>query len=277
MEPILSVSHLEKVYGSRGNRTTALSDLSFDVLPGEFVGIMGASGSGKTTLLNCVSTIDAPTSGSITVDGTDVTALRGAALSRFRRERLGFIFQDCNLLDTLTGFENIALSLTILGTPAGAIDARVTEAAALLGLERVLDKYPYQMSGGEQQRVAAARAIITHPALVLADEPTGGVAAARAIITHPALVLADEPTGALDSKAAGQLLRQLSALNQTGGATILMVTHDAFTASWCRRILFIKDGGLYRELLRGEQDRRSFFSRILEVVSTLGGDGADVL
>jgi len=197
MEPILSVSHLEKVYGSRGNRTTALSDLSFDVLPGEFVGIMGASGSGKTTLLNCVSTIDAPTSGSITVDGTDVTALRGAALSRFRRERLGFIFQDCNLLDTLTGFENIAL--------------------------------------------------------------------------------ADEPTGALDSKAAGQLLRQLSALNQAGGATILMVTHDAFTASWCRRILFIKDGGLYRELLRGEQDRRSFFSRILEVVSTLGGDGADVL
>ena len=142
MEPILSVSHLEKVYGSRGNRTTALSDLSFDVLPGEFVGIMGASGSGKTTLLNCVSTIDAPTSGSITVDGTDVTALRGAALSRFRRERLGFIFQDCNLLDTLTGFENIALSLTILGTPAGDIDARVTEAAALLGLERVLDKYP---------------------------------------------------------------------------------------------------------------------------------------
>ena len=255
MEPILSVSHLEKVYGSRGNRTTALSDLSFDVLPGEFVGIMGASGSGKTTLLNCVSTIDAPTSGSITVDGTDVTALRGAALSRFRRERLGFIFQDCNLLDTLTGFENIALSLTILGTPAGAIDARVTEAAALLGLERVLDKYPYQMSGGEQQRVAAA----------------------RAIITHPALVLADEPTGALDSKAAGQLLRQLSALNQAGGATSLMGTHDAFTASGCRRGLVLEDGGLYRELLRGEQDRRSFFSRILEVVSTLGGDGADVL
>lgn len=255
MEPILSVSHLEKVYGSRGNRTTALSDLSFDVLPGEFVGIMGASGSGKTTLLNCVSTIDAPTSGSITVDGTDVTALRGAALSRFRRERLGFIFQDCNLLDTLTGFENIALSLTILGTPAGAIDARVTEAAALLGLERVLDKYPYQMSGGEQQRVAAA----------------------RAIITHPALVLADEPTGALDSKSAWLLLDRLEELNRDLGATILMVTHDAFTASWCRRILFIKDGGLYRELLRGEQDRRSFFSRILEVVSTLGGDGADVL
>ena len=255
MEPILSVSHLEKVYGSRGNRTTALSDLSFDVLPGEFVGIMGASGSGKTTLLNCVSTIDAPTSGSITVDGTDVTALRGAALSRFRRERLGFIFQDCNLLDTLTGFENIALSLTILGTPAGAIDARVTEAAALLGLERVLDKYPYQMSGGEQQRVAAA----------------------RAIITHPALVLADEPTGALDSKAAGQLLRQLSALNQAGGATILMVTHDAFTASCCRRVVFLQDGQIFQELRRGEEDRRSFFQKIIQVVTRMGGEMADVL
>ena len=255
MEPILSVEHLRRDYGGRGSVTHAVDDVSFSVERGEFVGIMGASGSGKSTLLNCIATIDTPTAGHIRVEGQDVTALKGRSLSRFRRERLGFVFQDCNLLDTLTGFENIALSLTILGTPAGAIDARVTEAAALLGLERVLDKYPYQMSGGEQQRVAAA----------------------RAIITHPALVLADEPTGALDSKAAGQLLRQLSALNQAGGATILMVTHDAFTASWCRRILFIKDGGLYRELLRGEQDRRSFFSRILEVVSTLGGDGADVL
>ena len=255
MAELLCVKDLTKVYGKRGAVTRALDGVDLSLEAGEYVGIMGASGSGKTTLLNCISTIDRPTSGSIQVDGEELTGLRGRALTRFRRERLGFIFQDCNLLDTLTGFENIALSLTILGTPAGAIDARVTEAAALLGLERVLDKYPYQMSGGEQQRVAAA----------------------RAIITHPALVLADEPTGALDSKAAGQLLRQLSALNQTGGATILMVTHDAFTASWCRRILFIKDGGLYRELRRGEQDRRSFFSRILEVVSTLGGDGADVL
>ena len=255
MAELLCVKDLTKVYGKRGAVTRALDGVDLSLEAGEYVGIMGASGSGKTTLLNCISTIDRPTSGSIQVDGEELTGLRGRALTRFRRERLGFIFQDCNLLDTLTGFENIALSLTILGTPAGAIDARVTEAAALLGLERVLDKYPYQMSGGEQQRVAAA----------------------RAIITHPALVLADEPTGALDSKAAGQLLRQLSALNQAGGATILMVTHDAFTASWCRRILFIKDGGLYRELLRGEQDRRSFFSRILEVVSTLGGDGADVL
>lgn len=255
MEPILSVSHLQKIYGGRGSRTKALDDLSFTVAPGEFTGIMGASGSGKTTLLNCVSTIDAPTSGVITVDGADVTALKGKALSRFRRERLGFIFQDCNLLDTLTGFENIALALTILGTSAGEIDGRVREAGALLGLDKVLDKYPYQMSGGEQQRVAAA----------------------RAIISRPALVLADEPTGALDSKAAGQLLRQLTDLNQNQGTTILMVTHDAFTASWCRRILFIKDGTLYRELLRGEEDRKTFFARILGIVSMLGGDAADVL
>ena len=216
---------------------------------------MGASGSGKTTLLNCISTIDRPTSGSIQVDGQELTKLRGKELTRFRRERLGFIFQDCNLLDTLTAFENIALALTILGTPAGEIDRRVRDTAGLLGLERVLEKYPYQLSGGEQQRVAAA----------------------RAIITAPALVLADEPTGALDSKSAGQLLGQLSQLNREQGATIVMVTHDAFTASWCHRILFIKDGRLWHELRRDGEDRRRFFQDIIGVVSRLGGDAADVL
>ena len=255
MEPILTVSHLQKVYGARGSRTQALTDLSFSVEEGEFAGIMGASGSGKTTLLNCVSTIDRPTGGAITVDGTDLTTLKGRALSRFRRERLGFIFQDCNLLDTLTGFENMALALTILGAAPKAVDRRVREAAGLLGIANCLDKYPYEMSGGQQQRCAAA----------------------RAIVTRPALVLADEPTGALDSKSAGQLLRQLSALNREEGTTILMVTHDAFTASWCRRILFIKDGTLYRELHRGAMDRKSFFTQILGVVSMLGGDSADVL
>ena len=250
MEPLLSVSHLQKVYGDRGSHTRALDDLSFDVLPGEFVGVMGASGSGKTTLLNCVSTIDRPSSGTITVDGTDVTALRGKALSRFRRERLGFVFQDCNLLDTLTAFENIALALTILGTPAGEIDRRVRDTAGLLGLERVLEKYPYQLSGGEQQRVAAG---------------------------NPSVILADEPTGALDSKSAGQLLGQLSQLNREQGATIVMVTHDAFTASWCHRILFIKDGRLWHELRRDGEDRRRFFQDIIGVVSRLGGDAADVL
>ncbi len=254
-ESILSVSHLEKVYGGRGNHTKALDNLSFEVRPGEFVGIMGASGSGKTTLLNCISTIDKPTAGTITVDGTDITALKGKALSRFRRERLGFIFQDCNLLDTLTAFENIALALTILGTPTGQIDKLVNATAGLLGLEKVLNKYPYQLSGGEQQRVAAA----------------------RAIITSPALILADEPTGALDSKSAQMLLGQLAQLNRQQQATIVMVTHDAFTASWCHRILFIKDGQLFHELRRDGQDRRQFFSRIIGVVSQLGGDAADVL
>ena len=253
---ILSVSHLEKVYGGRGSRTKALSDLSFQVEQGGFTGIMGASGSGKTTLLNCIATIDRPTSGSITVEGTEITRMKGKALSRFRWERLGFIFQDCDLLDTLTGLENIALALTIQGARPGEVERRARETAALLGLEGVLDKYPYQMSGGEQQRVAAA----------------------RAIVGRPALVLADEPTGALDSRAAGQLLRQLSWLNREQGTTILMVTHDAFTASWCRRILFIQDGALFRELRREDrEDRRTFFARILGVVGALGGDAADVL
>ena len=253
---ILSVSHLEKVYGGRGSRTKALSDLSFQVEQGGFTGIMGASGSGKTTLLNCIATIDRPTSGSITVEGTEITRMKGKALSRFRRERLGFIFQDCDLLDTLTGLENIALALTIQGARPGEVERRARETAALLGLEGVLDKYPYQMSGGDQQ----------------------GGAAARASVGRPALVLADEPTGALDSRAAGQLLRQLSWLNREQGTTILMVTHDAFTASWCRRILFIQDGALFRELRREDrEDRRTFFARILGVVGALGGDAADVL
>ena len=252
MEPILTVENLTKTYGGRGNQTNALRGLSFTVYPGEFVGIMGPSGSGKTTLLNCVSTIDVPTGGGITIDGVPLTRLRGKELARFRRERLGFIFQDCNLLDTLTGLENIALALTIGGADPRTVEKRAREAARLLGVEEVLDKFPYQMSGGQQQRVAAA----------------------RAMVTRPALVLADEPTGALDSKSAGQLLGQLEELNIQEGATILMVTHDAFAASWCRRILFLRDGVLYRELRRDEEeDRQSFFQKILSVVSQLGGEG----
>ena len=255
MEPILSVHGLQKIYGGRGNRTKALQGLDLKVFPGEFVGIMGPSGSGKTTLLNCISTIDSPTAGSIRVDGTELTALRGRELSRFRRERLGFIFQDCNLLDTLTGLENIALALTIGGAAPRSVETRSREAARLLGVEDVLDKFPYQMSGGQQQRVAAA----------------------RAMVTQPALILADEPTGALDSKSTRMLLEQLELLNREEGATILLVTHDAFTASWCRRILFLRDGMLYRELHREGRDRRTFFREILTVMSDLGGDDSDVL
>ena len=255
METILAVEHLRRDYGKRGSVTRAVDDVSFTVAKGEFVGVMGASGSGKSTLLNCVATIDTPTAGHIRVEGRDVTAMKARELTSFRRERLGFVFQDCNLLDTLTAFENIALALTILRTPAGEIEPRVRETAALLGISNCLKKYPYQLSGGERQRTAAA----------------------RAIITRPDLVLADEPTGALDSKSARLLLERFETLNAEQGATILMVTHDAFTASYCRRILFIKDGRLFTELNRGSDGRKVFFERILEVVTLLGGDAGDVL
>ena len=255
MEPILSVEHLRRDYGGRGSVTHAVDDVSFSVERGEIVGIMGASGSGKSTLLNCIATIDTPTAGHIRVEGQDVTALKGRSLSRFRRERLGFVFQDCNLLDTLTAFENIALALTIRGTPAGEIEGRVKETAELLGITDCLNKYPYQMSGGQRQRTAAA----------------------RAIITDPALVLADEPTGALDSRSAKLLLDRFEALNREGRATILMVTHDAFTASYCRRILFLQDGAVLTQLERGGQSRRAFFQQIIGVVTRLGGDQSDVL
>lgn len=255
MEAILNVHGLQKTYGGKGSHTCALRGLDLKVFPGEFVGVMGPSGSGKTTLLNCISTIDSPSAGSIVVDGTEITAMKGKALSKFRRERLGFIFQDCNLLDTLTGLENIALALTIGGAEPRSVEKRAREAAQLLGVEEVLDKFPYQMSGGQQQRVAAA----------------------RAMVTRPALIFADEPTGALDSKSTGMLLGQLDKLNREAGATILLVTHDAFTASWCRRILFLRDGELYTELHRGGMDRRAFFREILAVVGELGGENENVL
>ena len=255
METILQVEHLQKYYGIRGSVTRAIDDVSFVVEKGEFVGIMGASGSGKTTLLNCISTIDTPTAGHITVEGRDITRLRSRELSRFRRERLGFVFQDSNLLDTLTAFENIALALTIQKVPTAQVEPRVAETARLLGITDCLNKYPYQMSGGQRQRAAAA----------------------RALITNPALILADEPTGALDSKSARLLLDRFEALNTETHATILMVTHDAFTASYCRRILFIKDGRPFTELIRGGQERKAFFSKIIEVVTVLGGDSGDVL
>ena len=216
---------------------------------------MGASGSGKTTLLNCVATIDSPTSGQVLVSGKDVTRMRPAELARFRREELGFVFQDFNLLDTLTAYENIALALTIMGEKPKAILQHVKMVAETLDITDVLKKYPYEMSGGQKQRVACA----------------------RAIIHNPKLILADEPTGALDSRAARLLLQSFERLNSSLGATIMMVTHDAFTASYCKRILFIKDGRVFNELIRGEMDRKTFFERIIEVVTLLGGDMSNVL
>ncbi len=250
---ILEVENIQKYYGNKANITKAIDDISFQVREGEFVGIMGPSGSGKTTLLNCISTIDTVTAGHIRIENEDITALRGGKLSDFRREKLGFIFQQFNLLDTLTAYENIALALSILNVPARKIDAQIRETAKLLNIEEILTKYPYEMSGGQQQRVAAA----------------------RAIVTKPALILADEPTGALDSRSARMLLSQLEQLNQSQQATILMVTHDAMSASYCNRILFIKDGRVFQELVKGNTDRKEFYSRILNVVSLLGGEQDD--
>ncbi|SUY46535.1 ABC transporter [Clostridium putrefaciens] len=251
---VLRVSNIEKYYGRKGNITKAIDNISFSVEEGEFVGVMGASGSGKTTLLNCISTIDKVTSGHIYISGNDITKLNSKKVSKFRREELGFIFQDFNLLDTLTAYENIALALTILKVDHKEIDKRVKDIAKKLNIEEVLNKYPYEMSGGQKQRVASA----------------------RAIITSPSLILADEPTGALDSKSAKMLLESLEDLNESLNATIMMVTHDAFSASYCSRILFIKDGKIFNELIRGSDSRKEFFKKIIEVITLLGGDQNNV-
>ncbi len=255
MENILEVKNVEKYYGTKSNLTKAIDNISFNVEKGEFVGIMGASGSGKTTLLNCISTIDRVTTGHIIINGDDITKLRGNKLNKFRREELGFIFQDFNLLDTLTAYENIALALTIQKVDASVIDKKVREFAKKLEITNILNKYPYQLSGGQKQRVASA----------------------RAIITDPKIVLADEPTGALDSKSAKQLLETFTALNEGLGATILMVTHDAFTASYADRIIFIKDGKIFNELIKGNDTRKEFFEKIIEVQTLLGGELNDVI
>ena len=255
MEKVLEVKNIEKYYGNKGNLTKAIDNISFNVFKGEFVGIMGASGSGKTTLLNCISTIDKVTSGDIIVNNNDITKLKGNALNKFRREELGFIFQDFNLLDTLTNYENIALALTIQKVKPKEIESRVRDISKKLGIEEILNKYPYEISGGQNQRVASA----------------------RAIITNPKLVLADEPTGALDSKSARMLLENFEYLNNDLKATIVMVTHDAFTASYCKRILFIKDGKIFNELGKGNSTRKEFFDKIIDVVTLLGGELNDVI
>ena len=254
MEDILRISNIEKYYGSGGNLTKALSDVSFQVHEGEFIGIMGASGSGKTTLLNCISTIDTVSAGHIFLDGTDVTEIREKDIARFRRENLGFIFQEFNLLDTLTVRENISLALTINRLPAGKIMERVEDMADKLGIRDILDKFPYQVSGGQKQRCACA----------------------RAMINRPRLILADEPTGALDSHSSQMLLDTIRNMNESLSATILMVTHDAFTASYAGRILFLKDGQIFTEILRGNDSSRRFFVKIMDVMTMLGGDLADV-
>ncbi len=254
METILNVQKIEKYYGNKGNITKAIDNISFGVDKGEFVGIMGPSGSGKTTLLNCISTIDTVTTGNITINKKDITKLKSKAMEEFRRDELGFIFQDFNLLDTLTAYENIALALTIQKRKSNEIDKLIRDVTKKLEITEILNYYPFQMSGGQKQRVASA----------------------RAIVCDPSLILADEPTGALDSRSSRLLLDSFDRLNKEYETTILMVTHDAFTASYAHRILFIKDGKIFNELVRGNDTRKEFFNKIIEVVTLLGGDVLDV-
>lgn len=250
----LSVTNLQKIFGRADNQTRALDGVSFNVAPGEFIAIMGPSGSGKTTLLNCISTIERPSKGAVYIDSHNLASMNRRALAKFRRNELGFIFQDFNLLDTLNGFENIALALTIRKMPPKEISKKVKEMAKALGVEEVMGKYPFQMSGGQQQRVAAA----------------------RAMIGDPKLILADEPTGALDSHSASVMLESMELMNTRLNATILMVTHDSYAASYASRVLFLTDGRIFSELRRGASTREGFFTQIMEVVSFLGGGKAGV-
>lgn len=247
MGNLLELKSIQKYYGTRGNITRAVNGISFSVSEGEFIGIMGASGSGKTTLLNCIATIDNVSAGHILLEGVDITELKENQLARFRREKLGFIFQDFNLLDTLTLGENIAMAQTINRTPADEIDKNVAEIAQKLNISALLDKYPYEVSGGEKQRCACA----------------------RAIVNKPRIILADEPTGALDSHSAQMLLETMKSMNEQLGATLLLVTHDAFTASYANRILFLRDGEIFTELVKGNNTRRQFFGKILDVLSMI--------
>lgn len=252
---MLEVRNIEKYYGSKNNVTKALARVSFQVADGEFIAIMGASGSGKTTLLNCISTIDTVSAGDILLDGENVSQLPSRDLARFRRERLGFVFQDFNLLDTLTVEENIGLALALNHVSPRKVQEQVKAVAGKLGITDILEKFPYQISGGQKQRAACA----------------------RAMVAGQSLLLADEPTGALDSRASKNLLEIMTRMNLDMGATILMVTHDAYSASYARRVLFLKDGRLFNELLRGDRARQVFYHEILDVLAVLGGDISDVL
>lgn len=254
MNEVLKIEHLKKYYGNSNNITKAVDDITFNIQEGEFVAIMGASGSGKTTLLNTIATIDNVTSGHIYVGGIDITTLKEKDVANFRKDNLGFVFQDFNLLDTLSIGENIAMSLVINGENPEAVDKKVNDIAKKLGIESILEKFPYEVSGGQKQRAACA----------------------RALINKPKLILADEPTGALDSKSSRMLLETMEEMNEKLNATIMMVTHDAFSASFCERILFLKDGKIFNEIYKGDKTRKEFFNEILDVLTLLGGDLSDV-
>lgn len=249
MSIVIETRNLKKVYGLKGMASTALDGVDMTVEKGEFLGIMGPSGAGKSTLLNIISTIDSATSGSYFFEGKDMGKVKGKELAGFRKNKIGFIFQDFNLLDTMTVQDNIALPLALGKVPHEEILRKVQETAGFLGLKDHLAKYPYQLSGGQKQRTAAA----------------------RALITSPSVIFADEPTGALDSKSSAELLQCLTSMNEKYGATIMMVTHDAFAASYCKRIMFIKDGKIHGKLDKNH-GRKEFFQRIMDMMASMGGD-----
>ncbi len=255
MEPILNIENLTKVYGNTQSQTKALNGITFQVMPGEFLGIMGSSGSGKSTLLNCIATVIQPSGGSISIQGKSLAKLGGKELAAYRGKKVGYLFQNFELLDNLTARENILLPTTLHGLSPKESKQRLEQLADYLEIADVLDKFPTQMSGGQRQRVATA----------------------RALILYPQLILADEPTGALDSRNAKNLMEKLSGLNQEEQATILMVTHNSNAASFCKRILFIQDGVIFHELRRGEESQRDFYERILQVMAQLGGGSSNVL
>lgn len=255
MNNYIRICDIEKYYGNASHVTKAIDRLSFSVDKGEFVGVMGASGSGKTTLLNLLATIDRVSAGHIFYEDTDITSLSEDALSEFRKNNLGFVFQEYNLLDTLTIEENISLALTLQGKTKENVLETSGNLLKLLNIEEIRGKFPYQVSGGQKQRCACA----------------------RALANKPKLLLADEPTGALDSLSSQTLLETFTTLNQTLGATILMVTHDAFSASYCSRILFLRDGNIFHELFRGKKSRPQFLQEILNVLSLSGGKTAEYL
>lgn len=248
MSTVIETKDLGKIYGSKAVAFTALHGINLKVEEGEFLGIMGPSGAGKTTLLNLLSTIDVPTTGNIIFNGKDITQLKNKELSLFRRDKIGFIFQDFNLLDTMTVEDNIALPLALSKVNHKEIQNKVKQLSEFFGIDRHLKNYPYELSGGQKQRTAAA----------------------RALITEPSVIFADEPTGALDSKSSAELLQCLSSMNEKFNKTVIMVTHDAFAASYCKRILFIKDGKIHARIDKNES-RKEFFQRIIEMLAALGG------
>lgn len=257
LDRVLQVESITKVYGKGDNKTEALRGISFDVLEGEFLGIMGASGSGKTTLLNCIATMVKPSSGRILLKGSDISSFRGTQLADYRGKEIGYLFQEFELLDNLTARENIILPLSLHGVTGKQAEGELQELASRMDIVDVLNKFPSQMSGGQKQRAAAA----------------------RALISKPSIVLADEPTGALDSKNSKVLLDKLYAVNKEQQKTIVMVTHDANAASYCSRILFIQDGRLFHELRKNikAETRDSFYERIVTAIAQLGGGSANVL